>query len=209
MLNNGRPKQNVIRLLWSQLFVSTKGTFLWRQTIPPHPGVTRMDGTRNVSVGGAAAAHARWLGHVQMRGSEYIGRGMLRLELEEEQGGGEWMRWKRTWSYLLWENRARWRQVIGCGRPWRKRSKDHPSHLTPPYNHILKAMDGIITIYKPLQQAEGLAHGRISEHVDTRMISQKNCPDPNPNVLCFLHYKTLSTLFESLRFQASSAAVAW
>lgn len=51
-----------------------------------------MDVTRNVSVGGAAAAHARWLGHVQMRGSEYIGRGMLRLELEEEQGGGEWMR---------------------------------------------------------------------------------------------------------------------
>lgn len=51
-----------------------------------------MDGIRNVSVGGAAAAHVRWRGHVQMRGSEYFGRGMLRLELEEEQGGGEWMR---------------------------------------------------------------------------------------------------------------------
>lgn len=50
------------------------------------------------------------------------GRGMPRLEPEEEQGGVEWMRRERTWSYLLRGNWARQRQMIGCGRPVGKRS---------------------------------------------------------------------------------------
>lgn len=89
---------------------------------------------------------------MQRRGSEHIGRGVLRLELEEEQAEGEWMRGKGTWSYLPWENRARWRQAIGCGWPWRKRPKGRPSYSTPLYNQILEVVDGIIAVYKPSQQ---------------------------------------------------------
>ena len=69
-------------------------------------GVTRMDKIRNEYIRGTAQvgrfgektreARLRWYGHVQRKDDGYIGRRMLRMELQERgngegQKGGLWM----------------------------------------------------------------------------------------------------------------------
>ncbi|KAF7655305.1 hypothetical protein LDENG_00057930 [Lucifuga dentata] len=72
-------------------------------------------------------ARLRWLGHVQRRDSEHIGRRMLRLELPGRRPRG---RPKRRFMDVVKEDmklvgvreeeaedRVRWRQMIRCGDP--------------------------------------------------------------------------------------------
>ncbi|KAK3556427.1 hypothetical protein QTP70_008339 [Hemibagrus guttatus] len=100
-------------------------------------GVTRLDRIRNEYIRGTAhvgrlgdkvrEARLRWLGHVQRRESEYIGRGILDMELPGRRQRG---RPKRRYmdginedmklvgaSVEDAEDRDRWREMIRCGDP--------------------------------------------------------------------------------------------
>ncbi|KAI5622211.1 hypothetical protein C0J50_18273 [Silurus asotus] len=107
-------------------------------------GVTRMDRIRNEFIRGTAhvgcfgdtvrKARLRWFGHVQRRDMNYIGRRMLRMDLQGRRKRGR-PRWRfmdvvREDMQVVGvkeadvEDRVVWRRMIRCGDPKWKQPKE-------------------------------------------------------------------------------------